>query len=142
MELNSIYTQIVTQNSRAKHNLHKVENATHRLEGVNPSCGDELVLELRVEDGVIVDAGFTGHGCAISMASASIMIDNIKDSKIDEVKSLIDTFFKMINQEELTDDEEDMLNEAMALQGVAIMPSRVKCATLSWHTLAEELKEE
>lgn len=141
MELNNVYTQIITQNSRAKHNLRSVPNATHKLEGVNPTCGDELILELRVKDGLIEDAGFTGHGCAIFMASSSMMIDNILGQRMEDADTLIKAFFKMINQEELTEKEEDSLDEVMALQGVAVMPSRVKCATLSWHTLEEELKE-
>lgn len=141
MELNHVYTQIITQNSRAKHNLRSVPNATHKLEGVNPTCGDELLLELRVENGVIEDAGFTGHGCAIFMASSSMMVDSILGQKIEFAETLIKAFFKLINQEELTEEEEELLDEIMALQGVAVMPSRVKCATLSWHTLEEELKE-
>lgn len=141
MELNNVYTQIITQNSRAKHNLRSVPNATHKLEGVNPTCGDELLLELRVKDGVIEDAGFTGHGCAIFMASSSMMVDSILGQKIEFAETLIKAFFKLINQEELTEEDEELLDEIMALQGVAVMPSRVKCATLSWHTLEEELKE-
>lgn len=140
MELNHVYTQIITQNSRAKHNLRQVSNATHRLEGVNPTCGDELMLELRVENGVIEDAGYTGHGCAIFMASSSMMVDRILGRKIEEAESLIKVFFKMINQESLSEEEEDLLDEIMAFEGVSVMPSRVKCATLSWHTLEEELK--
>lgn len=142
MSLDSIYTQIITQNSRAKHNQKSVEGATHSMEGVNPTCGDELLLEMRVKNGIIEDAGFTGHGCAIFMASSSIMIDNIIGKSLDNAKALIDAFFKMINRKELTDEEEDLLDDAMSFQGVAVMPSRVKCATLSWHTLDEEIKQE
>ena len=75
MNLNELYTQIITENSRSKENRHPVEGATHSLEGVNPSCGDELTLSLRVKDGVIEEAAFTGHGCAVSQASADMMAD-------------------------------------------------------------------
>ncbi len=142
MDIDGIYTQIITQNSRAKHNLRKVPNATHSLEGVNPTCGDELLLEMRVENGIIEDAGFTGNGCAIFMASSSIMIDNIIGKSLDDAQSLVDAFFKMIKREELLEKEEELLDEALSLKGVAVMPSRVKCATLSWHTLEEEIKRE
>lgn len=141
MELNHIYTQIITQNSRATHNLRSVPNATHKLEGVNPTCGDELMLELRVKDGIIEDAGFTGHGCAIFMASSSMMVDRVKGESLRFAETMVRTFFKMINQEELNGEEEELLDEILSLQGVSVMPSRVKCATLSWHTLEEELKE-
>jgi len=142
LDIDGIYTQIITQNSRAKHNLRKVPNATHSLEGVNPTCGDELLLEMRVENGIIEDAGFTGNGCAIFMASSSIMIDNIIGKRLDDAKAVVDTFFKMIKREELSAEEEELLDEALSLKGVAVMPSRVKCATLSWHTLEEEMKQE
>jgi len=142
LDIDGIYTQIITQNSRAKHNLRKVPNATHSLEGVNPTCGDELLLEMRVENGIIEDAGFTGNGCAIFMASSSIMIDNIIGKSLDDAQSLVDAFFKMIKREELLEKEEELLDEALSLKGVAVMPSRVKCATLSWHTLEEEIKRE
>ncbi len=78
MNLNELYTQIITENSRSKENRHPVECATHSLEGVNPSCGDDITLQLRVKDGKIEDAGFIGSGCAISQASASLMIDLVK----------------------------------------------------------------
>ena len=142
MDIDGIYTQIITQNSRAKHNLRKVPNATHSLERVNHTGGDELLLEMRVENGIIEDAGFTGNGCAIFMASSSIMIDNIIGKRLDDAKAVVDTFFKMIKREELSAEEEELLDEALSLKGVAVMPSRVKCATLSWHTLEEEMKQE
>ena len=81
MNLNELYTQIITENSRSKENRHPVEGATHSLEGVNPSCGDDITLQLRVKDGKIEDAGFIGSGCAISQASASLMIDLVKGGR-------------------------------------------------------------
>ena len=78
MDLKTLYNQIITENSRSKRNRHPVEGATHTLEGVNPSCGDDITLQLRVADGIVEDAGFMGNGCAISQASASLMIEAIK----------------------------------------------------------------
>ena len=78
VNLNELYTQIITENSRSKENRHPVPGATHSLEGVSPSCGDDITLQLRVKDGKIEDAGFIGSGCAISQASASLMIDLVK----------------------------------------------------------------
>lgn len=88
MNLNELYTQIITENSRSKENRHPVEGATHSLEGVNPSCGDDITLQLRVKDGVIEDAGFIGTGCAISQASASLMIDLVKGRTVEDARRL------------------------------------------------------
>ena len=122
MNLNELYTQIITENSRSKENRHPVEGATHSLEGVNPSCGDDITLQLRVKDGKIEDAGFIGSGCAISQASASLMIDLVKGK--------------------ITPEELDDLEDVAALQGIAHVPARVKCAVLAWHTLEEALDGE
>ena len=140
MELKQLYNQIIVENSRAQWNRHKVDNHTVSLEGVNPSCGDDIVLELRVVDGVIEDAGFVGDGCAISQASASIMIDLIKGKTVEEAKKLMNLFFAMIKGE-ITDETQIVeLEEATALQGISHMPARVKCAVLAWHTLEEALE--
>lgn len=135
MELNQIYTQILTEHNNSKRNKHHIDSPTAKLKGVNPSCGDEISLELRVKDGVIEDAGFTGIGCAISQASASIMIDLIKGKTVEEAKKLVKLFLGMIKGE-ITDEKQlEPLDEAIALKDVAHMPARVKCAVLGWHTL-------
>ncbi len=135
MELNQIYTQILTEHNNSKRNKHHIDSPTATLKGVNPSCGDEISLELRVKDGVIEDAGFTGIGCAISQASASIMIDLIKGKTVEEAKKLVKLFLGMIKGE-ITDEKQlEPLDEAIALKDVAHMPARVKCAVLGWHTL-------
>jgi len=138
MDLRAIYNQVITENSRSKEHRHPVEGCTCSLEGVNPSCGDDITLQLRVKDGVIEDAGFLGAGCAISQASASLMIDLLKGRTVEEAKRLIDTFFKMIKGE-ITPDELEELEDAAALQGIAHTPARVKCAVLAWHTMEEAL---
>lgn len=139
MELNELYNQIITENSRSTQNRHAVEGATHTLEGVNPSCGDDITLELRVRDGVIEDAGFVGAGCAISQASASLMIDLVKGRSVAEAKRLTGLFLSMIKGEVTDDAALEELEDAAALQGVSRIPARVKCAVLSWHTLEEAL---
>lgn len=138
MNLKDLYTQIITENSRSKANRHPVEGATHSLEGVNPSCGDDITLQLRVADGTIEDAGFIGTGCAISQASASLMIDLVKGRPVEEAHRLIELYFRMI-KDKISDEELDELEDAAALQGIAHVPARVKCAVLAWHTLEEAL---
>lgn len=141
MNLNELYTQIITENSRSKANRHPVEEATHSLEGVNPSCGDDITLQLRVANGEIEDAGFIGSGCAISQASASLMIDLVKGRSVEDARRLIGLYFDMIKGK-ITEDDLDDLEDVAALQGIAHVPARVKCAVLAWHTLEEALDGE
>ena len=138
MDLKELYSQIITENSRSTRNRRPVPGATHALEGVNPSCGDDITLQLRIEDGVVKDAGLLGSGCAISQASASLMVDDIKGKTVEEAKRLIGLFFGMIKGE-VADDALDDLEDAAALQGISHTPARVKCAVLAWHTLEEAL---
>ena len=138
MNLNELYTQIITENSRSKENRHPVECATHSLEGVNPSCGDDITLQLRVKDGKIEDAGFIGSGCAISQASADIMLGMIVGQKKEKALEMGRTFLRMIHGE-ATEEEIESLEEASALKDIAHMPARVKCAMLGWRTLSEAL---
>ena len=141
MELNQIYTEIIMEHNSSKRNKHHIENPTVVLKGINPSCGDEIELELREKDGVIEDAAFTGVGCAISQASSSIMIDLIKGKHKDEALKLANTFLGMIKHE-ITDAKElEPLDEALALENISNMPARVKCAVLSWHTLEDALDD-
>lgn len=142
MELKQIYTEILSEHNNSKRNKHHIESPSLVLKGVNPSCGDEIELELREKNGVIEDAAFTGIGCAISQASASIMIDLIKGKSTEEALKLAKTFIGMIKNE-ITDEKElEALDEAIALKDIAHMPARVKCAVLGWHTLENALGEE
>ncbi|WP_143318968.1 Fe-S cluster assembly sulfur transfer protein SufU [Clostridium sp. HBUAS56010] len=139
MDLKALYNQIIVENSRATHNRHKVEHATSVLEGVNPSCGDDITIELYVDKGIIKDAGFTGSGCAISQASASMMVDLVTGKTVEDARELLGTFYGMIKGE-ITDDKQlEVLDDIVALQGISHMPGRVKCAVLAWHTLEEAL---
>ena len=142
MGLDSIYTEILTEHNNSNRNKHHIENPTRVLKGVNPSCGDEIELELREKDGVIEDAAFTGIGCAISQASASIMIDLIKGKSDEEALKLANTFFGMIKNEITDESQLEVLDEAIALKDISHMPARVKCAVLGWHTLENAIHGE
>lgn len=140
--IEQIYNDILTEHIRSNHNKKHLEHPTHTLKGVNPSCGDEITLELREEEGIIRDASFTGLGCAISQASTSIMIDLIKGKTMNEAIELGNAFFEMIKGERKTEEELELLEDAIALKDISHMPARVKCAVLSWHTLKEVINEE
>ena len=141
MENRSFYNEILTEHNVRPEFKHDLPDADIVLEGVNPSCGDDIFLKLKVEDDTIVDGAFVGDGCAISQASADIMLGMIIGRKEDEARRLGDLFLRMIKGE-ATDEEIDDLEEASALRDVAHMPARVKCAVLGWHTLDEALKKE
>ena len=140
MAHNSFYNEILTEHNIRPEHKHDLPDANIVLEGVNPSCGDDLWLKLKVENGVVEDGAFVGDGCAISQASADIMLDMIVGRTKDEALHYADLFLKMI-QGSATPEEIDELEEAGALQDVAHMPARVKCAVLGWHTLQESLKQ-
>ncbi|MBR2672721.1 MAG: SUF system NifU family Fe-S cluster assembly protein [Oscillospiraceae bacterium] len=134
----SFYNEILTYHNMSPLHKHELPEANMVLEGVNPSCGDDIVLKLLVEDGVIKNGAFTGDGCAISQASCDIMIDMLIGKKAEEAKMLYDLFMKMIKGT-VTDEEIDILEEAGALKDISHMPARVKCAVLGWRTLNEML---
>ena len=140
MAHNSFYNEILTEHNIRPEHKHDLPDANIVLEGVNPSCGDDIWLKLKVENGVVEDGAFVGDGCAISQASADIMLDMIVGRTKDEALHYADLFLKMI-QGSATPEEIDALEEAGALQDVAHMPARVKCAVLGWHTLQESLKQ-
>ena len=138
MQSRTIYNEILTE-----HNLHpahkeSLPDANLILEGVNPSCGDDIILQLKVEDGVIVDGAFQGSGCAISQASVDMMLELVIGRKKDEAMHLADIFFRMIKGE-ASDEEIDELEEVVSLKDISHMPARVKCAVLGWHTMEEML---
>ncbi len=142
MSLADIYTELIAEHSRSTANKHHLEHASCSEKGHNPSCGDEITLELDVKDGIIRDAAFTGVGCAISQASTSMMIDLIKGESVEKAEHLAKLFIAMIKGEVTDEEELEELDEAMALKNISTMPARVKCAVLSWHTLGTALKNE
>jgi len=136
MESRSFYNEILTEHNMRPYYKHDIDNPDYVLEGVNPSCGDDIWLKIKCDGDVIVDAGFTGDGCAISQASADIMIGLIIGKKKDEALHLADVFIRMIKGE-ASEEEIDSLEEGAALRDISHMPARVKCAVLGWHTLEE-----
>ena len=141
MDLDSVYTELIMEHNKNSRNKHTLEDADLSEHGHNPSCGDDITLELKFDENTISDAAFTGSGCAISQASTSIMIDLIKGKSIEEALELVETFIAMIKKDIEDQQELRKLKDAMALKNISNMPARVKCAVLSWHTLKEALKE-
>lgn len=139
MNNRSFYNEILTEHNLRPEHKHELPDADMTLDGVNPSCGDEITLKLKVEGDTIVDGAFVGNGCAISQASADIMLGMVIGKKKEEALHLGELFFKMIRGE-ASADEIDELEEASALQDIAHMPARTKCAVLGWRTLREMFK--
>lgn len=140
MDLNTIYTQLIMEHNRNSHNKRSLDNPDIVEKGHNPSCGDEITLELKLNGEIIEDASFVGHGCAISQASTSIMIDLIKGLTVSDALKMVETFIGMIKKEITEEEELEKLEDAIALQNISNMPARVKCAVLAWHTLKEALE--
>ena len=138
---NTFYNEILTEHNRNPYHKHSLEGANLTLEGVNPSCGDDIILNLKVENNVIVDGAYEGDGCAISQASADMMLDLVIGKSVEEAMNLSDIFLRMIKGE-TTEAERNELEEASILQDISHMPSRVKCAVLGWHTMEEMLSED
>ena len=138
MMSNTFYNEILTDHNLHPSHKHDLPDANLVLEGVNPSCGDDIWLKLKVENDEIVDGAFVGDGCAISQASADMMLDLIIGKKKDEALKLADIFLRMIRGN-VSDEELDELEEASVLKDIAHMPARVKCAVLGWHTMEELL---
>ena len=139
MENRSFYNEILTEHNIHPEFKHDLPDADIVLEGVNPSCGDDIYLKLKMDGDTIVDGAFVGDGCAISQASADIMLGMIIGRKKDEAVKLADTFMRMIKGE-ATEEEIESLEEASALRDISHMPARVKCAVLGWRTLKEAVK--
>lgn len=138
-ELRELYQSVIIDHGRNPRHFKEIEGYTHKLEGYNPLCGDRLVLYLKVKDDVIREVGFTGSGCAISMASSSLMSEAIKGKTRQEAEALYRRFHNMLTgNEPAGDDEPDKL---AVLGGVKEFPTRIKCATLPWHTLKHALQD-
>ncbi len=139
MDLSTIYTQLIMEHNKSAHNRRQLDNPDLSERGHNPSCGDDITLDINLEEGIIKDASFHGHGCAISQASTSIMIDLVKGRRVEDALDLVEKFIGMIKKE-ITDEKElEILEDAIAFQNISNMPARVKCAVLAWHTLKEAI---
>ena len=136
MPSNTFYNEILTDHNLHPAHKHDLPDANLVLEGVNPSCGDDIWLKLKVENDKIVDGAFVGDGCAISQASADMMLDLIIGKSKDEARKLANIFLRMIKGT-VSEEELDALEEASVLKNIAHMPARVKCAVLGWHTMED-----
>ena len=140
-DLTEVYNELIMEHSMNSYNKKKLENADYCEIGHNPNCGDEITLELKVNGDVIEDMAFSRHGCAISQASTSIMIDTLKGKTIKEAKEIIKIFIEMIKRETTSEKELKKLEDAIAFRNVSNMPARVKCALLAWHTVEDMLNK-
>ncbi len=142
MDTKELYREILNEHNVNPTHKKKMDAPSFCLEGVNPSCGDQITLELKMDqDGKITDASYTGSGCAISQASVDMMADILIGKTKEEALKLADIFDRMIKGS-VTEDELSQLDEAAALQDISHMPARVKCAMLGWRTMKEMLSLE
>ena len=139
-ELSELYQEVILDHNKRPRNYRVLEDANRTSEGLNPLCGDQMTVYLKVTDDVIEDIGFQARGCAISKASASLMTDRVKGKTAAEAEEIFEKVHKMLRGE--LDPEADGLGKLAVLSGVREFPSRVKCATLSWHALRAALKDE
>ncbi|WP_071705020.1 Fe-S cluster assembly sulfur transfer protein SufU [Murdochiella vaginalis] len=143
MDMKQIYTQIVMEHARQSAHRHELADATDSERGHNPSCGDDITLHIKREGDRIEELSFTGHGCAISQASTSLLCELLEGKSVEEAKQAIEAFLAMIKGEEQDDDVlEEQLGDAVALKDISHMPQRVKCAVLAWRTLNDMLEKE
>ena len=140
MAMSDLYSASLIEHNANPDYKYEMECATCEHMGVNPTCGDELKLQVRLaDDGTIAEASFTGHGCAVSQASADMMADAVVGLTPEKARELCETFTRMVRGEETDPAVLEELGEAECLQSVSHMPSRVKCAELAWRTLDEML---
>lgn len=139
-DLRELYQQVILDHNKNPRNFRELSNATSRVDGYNPLCGDHYTVYLNIDgDDTIKDVSFTGTGCAISKASASVMSSTVKGKSKDEAEQLFQTFHKLVTGDTSGLDAAD-LGRLAAFSGVSEFPARVKCATLAWHTLRTALE--
>ena len=132
MSLDKLYTNLIMEHNKKTFNKREITcNCIER--GHNPNCGDDITVQLNIEEGIVKDAAFIGIGCAISTASSSILMDLIRGKKVTDAERIVTNFLNMIKGEELSEEALDELDEASLLENIKNMPARVKCATLAWN---------
>ncbi len=141
MDLQQLYTDLILEYNRDKTNKRKIEMPTVHEHGHNPSCGDDIDVEARIEDGIVTDIAYTGSGCAISQASTAMMAELLRDRTVEEALRLCKLFLSMIRGDVTDEAELEELEAAITLKDISKMPVRVKCATLGWHTLEMALEK-
>lgn len=141
-ELSDLYQQVILDHNKKPRNFHKLDSANHSAEGFNPLCGDQLTVYLLLEDEVVKDISFEGSGCAISKAAASMMTQAVKGKSKDEAENLFREFHGMVMGELDEEVTPNSLGRLTIFSGVREFPARVKCASLSWHTMRAALHGE
>ncbi len=141
-ELSELYQAVILDHNKKPRNFHKLETANHKAEGYNPLCGDQLTVYVQLEDEAVKDVSFEGSGCAIFKASASMMTQAVKGKSKQETEVLFDEFHRMVTDQLDEESEPNQLGKLKIFAGVREFPVRVKCATLSWHTLQAALKDQ
>jgi nitrogen fixation NifU-like protein len=139
--LAELYQELILDHNARPRNFGALPDATHSAEGLNPLCGDQITIYMTVAQGVLTHVAFTGQGCAISKASASLMTDQLMGKTLAEAQALFGAFHTLLagsDEEQMQDDAS--LGKLLAFSGVRVFPMRVKCATLAWHTLQSALK--
>lgn len=142
MDLRELYQEMILDHNRHPRNRHAMEDATTHADGNNPLCGDQITVYLRVEDGIVREASFEGHGCAISTASASMMTEAVVGKTREEAEAMFETFRHAVTEDGAELPETADFEKLQVLSGVKEFPMRVKCATLPWHTLHAALEGE
>jgi nitrogen fixation NifU-like protein len=140
-DLRELYQQVILDHNKNPRNFRELQHPTRKVEGYNPLCGDHYTVFLELDGETIKDIGFTGSGCAISKASASVMSSSVKGKSVTDAERMFDVFHKLVTGENSGLDAAD-LGRLAAFSGVSEFPARVKCATLAWHTLNTALKGE
>lgn len=133
--LRELYQEVIIDHGRKPRNFGKCEHSTHSQEGYNPLCGDQLTIHLAVKNNAIQHATFEGAGCAISVASASLMVQAMIGKTQEQALALFEAFHSLIMGDKITTEQEKLLDKLNVLAGVREYPTRIKCATLAWHTL-------
>ena len=139
--LDEIYNDLIMEHSMNSSNKKELDKCDYCKMGHNPNCGDEIEIQLKLNGDIIEDMAFTGHGCAISQSSTSIMIDTLRGKTIKQAKEIINTFINMIKRETKNEEELNKLEDAIAFRNVSNMPARVKCVLLAWHTMEDLLEK-
>src|SRR5213592_2143060 len=140
-DLRELYQQVILDHNKNPRNFRELPHPTRKVEGYNPLCGDHYTVFLELDGETIKDIGFTGSGCAISKASASVMSSSVKGKSVADAERMFDVFHKLVTGENSGLDAAE-LGRLAAFSGVTEFPARVKCATLAWHTLNTALKGE
>jgi nitrogen fixation NifU-like protein len=138
-DLKDLYQQVIVDHSKRPRNFHPLDGASRKVEGFNPLCGDKVTIYVKIENGLVADISFEGSGCAISTASASLLTESLKGKTLADAEALFESFHNLVTGLEPAE-ETPKLGKLKVFSGVCDYPTRVKCATLAWHTLHAALQ--